>query len=39
MGVLSVGAGAEIDGLVAGVEGDVEPGDEGMDIVIAVGGD
>lgn len=39
MGVLSVGAGAEVDGLVAGVKGDVEPGDEGMDIVIAVGGD
>lgn len=39
VGVLSVGTGAKVDGLVAGVEGDIEPGDEGVDIIIAVGGD
>ena len=37
VGVLGVGAGGEADGLVAGGEVDVEPGDEGVDEIIALG--
>lgn len=39
VGVLGVGAGGEADGLVAGRELDVEPGDHGVDEVVAAGGE
>jgi hypothetical protein len=38
VGVLGVGSGAEADGLVAGGELDVEPGDQGVDVVGAADG-
>lgn len=37
VGVLGVGAGGEADGLVASGEVDVEPRDEGVDEVVALG--
>lgn len=39
VGVLCVGAGAELDGLVAGGEFDVEPGDQSVDVVGAADGE
>lgn len=39
VGVLGVRASGEADGLVAGGEVDVEPGDKGMDEVISLGGE
>lgn len=39
VGVLGVRAGGEADGLVAGGEVDVEPGNEGVDEVIALSGE
>lgn len=37
--VLGVGASREVDGLVASIERDVEPRDEGVDVVVTVGSD
>jgi len=39
VGVLCVGAGAELDGLVAGGELNVEPGDQSVDVVGAADGE
>lgn len=39
VGVLGVGTSREVDGLVASVERDVEPRDEGVDVVVTVGSD